>query len=194
MNVVSWLSTYPSILPHIGSGNTVSPLLQTVSTRNRCSTCTTTSRKWVRPLGIITCRTIAHLTGSSAARDFTRTRTACKLDSNNYCTTIYQGYELIIKLCNSSSFCKTQADTGVVSPVVGLANILLTQTISILPLYGTSILYAVCCQNWLPQSHNSNNYTIIVITPRACARGKVIGRVVTPRACARGQVIGFVCC
>ena len=84
-NVVSWLSTYPSnsILPHIGSGNTVSPLLQTVSTRNRCSTCMTTSRKWARPLGIITCRTIGHLTGSSTARDFTRTRTAYKLDSNN---------------------------------------------------------------------------------------------------------------
>ena len=39
---------------------------------------------------------------------------------------------------------------------------------------------------------------IIIITPRACARVKVISRVVvvvvvvTPRACARGKVIGRV--
>ena len=33
-----------------------------------------------------------------------------------------------------------------------------------------------------------------LITPRACARGKVIGLVVvTPCACARGNVLGFVC-
>ena len=56
-----------------------------------------------------------------------------------------------------------------------------------------SIRFMTSAEDWITRTAIASAF----ITPRACARGKVIGRVVvvvTPRACARGKVIGCVCC